>query len=355
MPCYDIPGNPPPYYPQGIGSCGDIDLDFGASPNLFRIGGRKLVGAGQKSGVYHVFDAKTMKPVWTQVVGPPSAVGGIVGSTAFDGGAVYGPVTVPGYLWSLSRARRARCAGPPRSATACTGATRSRSPTGSSTRRPSTASSTPMTRETGSAAGAASRCRRPRWAGVSVARNTVYAAVGIRGQSEGFIVAFRLGGTTAAVAVAAVAVVAVAAAAVAAAAARGSNPPIVAGARRRLERLRDAGRQRRGRRRALLQQPRRRPARRHRRRARAATAAPLFSTPLIGLGETAPVRGPRPGQSRARPTGSSAPSTRACAGSSRFGEAAFGAAAARCVDRCLLAAAAGRRRRRSTAPTRTTA
>src|SRR3954463_3673150 len=22
MPCYDIPGNPPPYYPQGIGSCG---------------------------------------------------------------------------------------------------------------------------------------------------------------------------------------------------------------------------------------------------------------------------------------------------------------------------------------------
>ena len=32
--------------------------------------GRKLVGAGQKSGVYHVFDAKTMKPVWTQIVGP---------------------------------------------------------------------------------------------------------------------------------------------------------------------------------------------------------------------------------------------------------------------------------------------
>ena len=103
MPCYDIPGNPPPYYPQGIGSCGDIDLDFGASPNLFRVGGRKVVGAGQKSGVYHVFDAKTMKPVWTEVVGPPSAVGGIVGSTAFDERAVYGPVTVPSHLWSLSK------------------------------------------------------------------------------------------------------------------------------------------------------------------------------------------------------------------------------------------------------------
>jgi len=96
MPCYDIPGNPAPYYPQGVGSCGDIDLDFGASPNLFRdAGGRKLVGAGQKSGVYHVFDARTMKVVWTSIVGPPTSVGGIVGSTAIDGESVYGPVTVP--------------------------------------------------------------------------------------------------------------------------------------------------------------------------------------------------------------------------------------------------------------------
>ena len=66
--------------------------------------GRKLVGAGQKSGVYHVFDAKTMEPVWTQIVGPPTAVGGIVGSTAYDGESFYGPITVPGYLWSLDAA-----------------------------------------------------------------------------------------------------------------------------------------------------------------------------------------------------------------------------------------------------------
>jgi polyvinyl alcohol dehydrogenase (cytochrome) len=104
LPCTDIPGNPPPWYPQGLGSCGDIDLDFGASPNLFRSGGRKLVGAGQKSGVYHVFDARTMKPVWSQVVGPPTPVGGIIGSTAYDGSAIYGPVTLPGYLWSISAA-----------------------------------------------------------------------------------------------------------------------------------------------------------------------------------------------------------------------------------------------------------
>jgi len=49
LPCYDIPGNAPPYYPQGIGSCGDIDLDFGAAPNLIEgEDGRTLVGNGQK-------------------------------------------------------------------------------------------------------------------------------------------------------------------------------------------------------------------------------------------------------------------------------------------------------------------
>ena len=134
MPCYDIPGNPAPYYPQGIGACGDIDLDFGAAPNLITgPDGRKLVGAGQKSGVYHVFDAKTMEPVWTQIVGPPTAVGGIVGSTAYDGESVYGPITVPGYVWSLDGGTAAT-AGRRRSATARTGARRSRSPTASSTR-----------------------------------------------------------------------------------------------------------------------------------------------------------------------------------------------------------------------------
>jgi polyvinyl alcohol dehydrogenase (cytochrome) len=103
LPCYDFPNNNPPYYPQGIGSCGDIDLDFGASPNLFEgPDGRKLVGAGQKSGVYHAFDAASMEPQWSQIVGPPTAVGGIVGSTAHDGESVYGPITAPGYLWSVN-------------------------------------------------------------------------------------------------------------------------------------------------------------------------------------------------------------------------------------------------------------
>src|SRR5439155_436194 len=89
LPCYDIPGNPPPYYPQGLGSCGDVDLDFGANPNLFTDArGRTLVGVGQKSGIFHAIDTTTMQRAWTVPVGPPSSVGGVVGSTALPDGFV---------------------------------------------------------------------------------------------------------------------------------------------------------------------------------------------------------------------------------------------------------------------------
>ncbi|MBW3657927.1 MAG: PQQ-binding-like beta-propeller repeat protein [Actinobacteria bacterium] len=102
VPCVDIPGNPPPWYPQGAGACMDADLDFGASPNLFTAeDGRLLVGEGQKSGEYHVLDAETMEAEHVTLLGPPTALGGIVGSTAFDGASVYGPVSIGGYLWSL--------------------------------------------------------------------------------------------------------------------------------------------------------------------------------------------------------------------------------------------------------------
>ena len=104
-PCVDVPGNPPPWYPQGAGACGDQDLDFGASPNLFRdADGKLVVGEGQKSGEYHVVDTKTMKASYVSLVGPPTALGGIVGSTAIDKDNVYGPVTIGGYLWSVDQA-----------------------------------------------------------------------------------------------------------------------------------------------------------------------------------------------------------------------------------------------------------
>ena len=201
LPCYDIPGNPPPYYPQGIGSCGDIDLDFGSAPNLFKDGsGRKLVGAGQKSGVYHVFDAETMRPVWKQVVGPPSAVGGIVGSTAYDDGAVYGPITVPGYLWSLSRAN-----GDYRWLGATADAVHYGEPVAVANGVVYTTDLSGFLDAFDAATGAPLG-KRPlllggssdpaslSWAGLSVARHMIYAAVGIRGLNQGYVVAFRRGG-----------------------------------------------------------------------------------------------------------------------------------------------------------------
>jgi plastocyanin len=199
-PCYDIPGNPPPYYPQGIGSCGDIDLDFGASPNLITgPDGQKLVGAGQKSGVYHIFDAQTMKPVRSQVVGPPSAVGGIVGSTAYDGKSVYGPVTAPGYLWSLNANDASlRWIGPVADGAhwgnpvaAANGVVYTTDLSGNldayDSRNGVLLAKRPLPLGGGGVPALS-------WGGVSVARNTVYASVGTGSLAQGYVVAFRPGG-----------------------------------------------------------------------------------------------------------------------------------------------------------------
>src|SRR4051812_23415780 len=197
LPCYDIPGNPAPYYPQGIGQCGDLDLDFGASPNLFTLpNGHKVVGAGQKSGVYHVMDAKTMKPLWKQIVGPPSSVGGIVGSTAVAGGQVFGPITVGGYLWSLDQA-----AGTPKWVAPIGDGAHWGNPV-------STANGIVYTvdfrgfLDAYDAATGVSLLHRSlliggpaaptlSWGGVSIARGTVYAAVGMTGLPDGQVVALR--------------------------------------------------------------------------------------------------------------------------------------------------------------------
>ena len=83
--------------------CGQLDLDFGASPNLFRdAAGTELVGDLQKAGVYHAANAQTMKPAWHTVVGGPCAVCN-AGSTAYDGQAVDVVGTPGGTLFSLAR------------------------------------------------------------------------------------------------------------------------------------------------------------------------------------------------------------------------------------------------------------
>jgi polyvinyl alcohol dehydrogenase (cytochrome) len=96
----DIPGAP---WPTGDTACGQLDLDFGASPNLFRTSrGRLLVGGLQKAGVYHVARTGDMKRAWTALVGVACQVCNGA-STAFDGRSVTGVATPGSTAFSLAR------------------------------------------------------------------------------------------------------------------------------------------------------------------------------------------------------------------------------------------------------------
>jgi len=47
----------------------DIDIDVGASPTLFDLGSRRVVGVGCKNGSFHVIDADTLAPIkWRQLL-----------------------------------------------------------------------------------------------------------------------------------------------------------------------------------------------------------------------------------------------------------------------------------------------
>ena len=80
------------------------DYDFGASPNLIEgPDGAKLVGEGQKSGTYWALDRTTMKPAWSRTIGPGGYLGGIIGSTAYDGTRIYGANSLSGDVFGLAR------------------------------------------------------------------------------------------------------------------------------------------------------------------------------------------------------------------------------------------------------------
>jgi polyvinyl alcohol dehydrogenase (cytochrome) len=168
-------------------------MDFGSSPNLIELDGKSYVGEGQKSGIYHLVDASTMKPAWTSLVGPPSAVGGIVGSTAYADGAIYGPITVGGYLWSVSDSGDYRWFAP-----VADGAHWG-NPVSSANGVVYTVDLKGFLNAYDAATGlqvlgapmwAAGDGLKASWGGVAIARNTVYAAVGTLG-TNGALVAYR--------------------------------------------------------------------------------------------------------------------------------------------------------------------
>src|SRR5262249_18414461 len=69
------------------------DYDFGSGTNLFTIKkgnqSQLVVGAGQKSGIYWLLDAKTGATVWSTQAGPGSTLGGIEWGTSTDGKRIY--------------------------------------------------------------------------------------------------------------------------------------------------------------------------------------------------------------------------------------------------------------------------
>jgi polyvinyl alcohol dehydrogenase (cytochrome) len=101
-------------FPVPGGNCPDPgpDFDFGSSANLFKVGKRRLVGQGQKSGVYHVLDARTGQIVWQTILNRASGKGGAGGQegiqwgTAYDGERIYASTNQanPGTLFALDPA-----------------------------------------------------------------------------------------------------------------------------------------------------------------------------------------------------------------------------------------------------------
>ena len=78
--------------------CLMLDLDFGASPNLFRDhDGKLILGDLQKAGVYHAVFADNMKPAWQSVVGIPCFSCNAT-SGAYADGRVYTVGSPPGQL-----------------------------------------------------------------------------------------------------------------------------------------------------------------------------------------------------------------------------------------------------------------
>ncbi len=82
-----------PGYCPGAANGTDHDWDFSSNGNLFRSGGREVLGIGEKNGVYRAFDAATGTLLWSRSLSArPDAPGGNSGiqwGTSYDGRRLY--------------------------------------------------------------------------------------------------------------------------------------------------------------------------------------------------------------------------------------------------------------------------
>jgi polyvinyl alcohol dehydrogenase (cytochrome) len=79
---------------RNLPDCSDLDVDFGTAPVFFKgPGGKRLVGAGQKSGWFYALDPDKGTVVWKTEVGPGGKLGGIEFGTATDGERVYAAIS----------------------------------------------------------------------------------------------------------------------------------------------------------------------------------------------------------------------------------------------------------------------
>lgn len=70
--------------------CGQIDVDFGASPNLYKHSdGRTVVAELQKSCTFHAVDAKTMEVIWKQRNFEFAGANSCSGTSAYDENGIY--------------------------------------------------------------------------------------------------------------------------------------------------------------------------------------------------------------------------------------------------------------------------
>jgi outer membrane protein assembly factor BamB len=83
-------------------TCVQFDLDFGASPSLFRDArGNTVVAAQQKAGVFHAVYADHMEQAWTALIGTPCFVCNSASPAVHDGNVV-AVGTEPGQMLDLN-------------------------------------------------------------------------------------------------------------------------------------------------------------------------------------------------------------------------------------------------------------